>query len=201
MKNHCFHPILFILFVLLLLPNCARVNVDVEPDASAVYESLKLNFHVKNLRSRESQSFKAILKTNSSGDKMLFLSPLNQVYGMLFLNGENTLLINTRKKKYWQGEFNLLIRWLWGEEMDFQFSQFKELVKEGIIPADKVLENPVTITIEKVDTTNKPVRIQLQSKDILVKVKVSDRQTGKGKLQLDISLKGKKQADIRQVME
>lgn len=194
-----------LLFLVMMLPylisHCTPLQVDVEPDASVFFQSLKLSVQVKNLNTNENQSFKVIFKYNTLGDKMVFLSPLNQVYGLLFVAGENTLLINTKEKKYWRGQFNQLIQYLWGEDMDFSFSEFKNLVIDGVLPQAKVTAHDLKITVDKVDMQKKPERMHIQSPDILVKVKISGRQSSSGKLSLTSSLKGMQAADLNHILK
>ena len=89
-----------IFFVLFLLPFCSRLKYDVIPHQTAVYHSLRIKVNAKNTGTNRKQNFKILLKYDDSGDKMFFLSPLNQVYGLLLLEGEKAVLISTKKKKY-----------------------------------------------------------------------------------------------------
>jgi len=171
------------------------LKYDVVPDAEAVYHSLRIKINVKNSDTGQRQNFKIILKYDDSRDKMLFLSPLNQIYGLLVVQREKTLLINTKKKKYWKGPFNILLQEIWG--MDFDYFEFKRLIVEGIIPENKLKKRDIKISIEKGKNREKPQRMKILTRDILVKVKISNRKTGKGIIRFSQSLKGMKKSTIR----
>ncbi len=190
-----------LLVLSIFMPGCSRLTYDVEPDAAAVYFSLRVKVNVRDLDSGKKQNFKAILKYNNAGDRMMFLSPLNQVYGLLFMEGERVLLINTKKKKYWRGFFKHLLREMWGPGMDFDYLEFKRLLVEGIIPGQKAKERGIEIKIEKKDKENKPARVTFKNRDILVKVKISSRKTGKGMLRLSPNIKGMNRTGIRELLE
>ncbi|MCP5051098.1 MAG: hypothetical protein GY940_28295 [bacterium] len=189
------------LLALLLPPGCSRLSYDVEPDASAVYHSLRIKLNVKNRSTGKRQNFKALLKYNRDGDKMMFLSPLNQVYGLLFIRDENSLLINSKRKKYWRGDFRRLLEFMWGPRMDFHYSQFKQLMVRGIVPEDRVKANGIEISIKKTGDRGEPEKMQIKSPDMLVKIKISNRKTGSGRLRLSMEVDGMKQSTIRELLE
>lgn len=188
-----------ILFFFFFLLSCSRLKYDVVPDAAAVYHSLRIKVNVKNNDTGQRQNFKIILKYDGSRDKMVFLSPLNQVYGVLVVGREKALLINTKKKKYWKGSFNILLREIWG--MDFNYSEFKRLIVEGIRPEKKLKKKGIEIFFEKSTVGETPGRIKIRNRDILVKVKISNRRTGKGVIRFAQELEGLQRTAIRQLLE
>jgi len=191
-----------ILFLLFLLPFCSRLKYDVIPHQTAVYYSLRIKVNAKNTGSNQKQNFKILLKYDHSRDKMFFLSPLNQVYGLLLLEGEKAVLINSKKKKYWKGNFSSLLREIW--KLDFNYREFKQLMVDGKVPEDKIKKQGIEISFEQNrSNTNqeKPQRLQIISGDLLLKIKISQRKTGRGIISFTKNLKGMKKTSIRELLE
>ena len=191
-----------IVFILFFLPFCSQLKYDVIPHQSAVYHSLRIKVNAKNTDSSQKQNFKILLKYDDSRDKMFFLSPLNQVYGLLLLEGEKAVLINTKKKKYWKGNFRFLLQEIWN--LDFDYREFKQLMVDGKVPEDKIKKQGIEISFEQNrSNTNqeKPQRLQIISGDLLLKIKISQRKTGKGVISFAKNLKGMKKTTIRELLE
>jgi len=192
----------FIVFILAFLPFCSRLKYDVIPHQSAVYHSLRIKVNAKNTSGSEKQNFKILLKYDDSRDKMFFLSPLNQVYGLLLLEGERAVLINTKKKKYWKGNFRSLLQEIW--KLDFDYREFKQLMVDGKVPEDKIKKQGIEISFEQnpsAANSEKPQRLQIISGDLLLKIKISQRQTGKGIISFAKNLEGMKKTTIRELLE
>jgi len=187
--------------LLLLFSFCSRLKYDILPDADAVYHSvvIKVNVKINTNPPRKRQNFKIVLKYDDSRDKMLFLSPLNQVYGQLFIKNETALLINTKRKKYWKGDFNRLIDEIWA--LDFTYAQFKELILTGRIPQNKVKESGFRVSLEKEKGSERPERIKIDHRDITIKLRISNRRTGKGIIRFSHRLKKVKKSTIEEILE
>jgi len=191
-----------IVFILFFLPFCSRLKYDITPHQSAVYHSLRVKVNAKNTASGQKQDFKILLKYDDSRDKMLFLSPLNQVYGLLLLEGEKAILINTKKKKYWKGNFRSLLQEIW--ELNFDYREFKQLLVDGKVPEDKIKKQGIEISFDQnPSTTNgeKPQRLQIISGDLFLKLKISQRKTGKGVISFAKNLEGMKKTTVRELLE
>ncbi len=191
-----------IFLVLFFLSFCSRLKYDVIPHQSAVYHSLRIKVNAKNTASSQKQNFKILLKYDDSRDKMFFLSPLNQVYGLLLLEGEKAVLINTKKKKYWKGNFRSLLKEIW--ELDFDYREFKQLLVDGKVPEDKRKKQGIEISFEQnpSDTDReKPQSLQIASGDLLLKIKISQRKTGKGVISFAKNLEGMKKTTVRELLE
>lgn len=192
-----------LLFSLLFsLSFCSRLKYDVLPDSTAVYFSVTIKVNVKlndpNPGSPKRQNFKILLKYDRQNDKMLFLSPLNQVYGQLFIENEKVLLVNTKEKKYWKGRFNTLIEEIWN--LDFTYSQFKELILDGTVPREKTEERGLRISLETDEKTGKPRRITINYNEAVIKLRISDRRTGKGIIDFTHPLKQMEAAAIEEAL-
>ena len=185
--------------ILLFLPSCTRLSYDIVPHKTATYHSLALKVNVKNQDSGQRDNFKILLKYDDSMDKMFFLSPLNQVYGLLLLESEHALLIATKKKKYWKGTFNDLVQEICG--LDFDYREFKRLVVDGVLPEDKIKEQGLNISFEEGLPGEAPQRLKIEKGALSIKLKISDRKTGKGIISFSRGLKGMKEAGIRELLE
>ena len=158
-----------VILLLLLLPFCSRLDYDIVPHKTALYHSLRLKINARNTRDSQKQNFKILLKYDATRDKMFFLSPLNQVYGLLLLEGEKALLINTKKKTYWQGTFNELLREMW--DLDFEYREFKQLLVHGIIPERKLQKQGIEISFPGEGSRTEPEKMTITSGNLLLKIK------------------------------
>lgn len=210
--NPILRPLFVIAIAILLVPCCAPPITDITPDKHKFYHSLTLNINVKNTQSNKSQSFKAILKYNEQRDKMLFLSPLNQVYGQLVIDNETALLANTRNNRFWTGDFRTLIGEIWG--LDFSYLEFKQLITEGKIPEKKItptlhgsteeLPPPQAepeIQIEREKEAPAPYRIVIRYERMMVRLKISDRQTSRGVVDFSAPMDKLQKSYLRDVLE
>lgn len=192
-----------ILCFLILLPSCARLNYDVTPHETAFYHSLRLKVSARNIDSKQKQSFKILLKYNDRADKLFFLSPLNQLYGVLVVEKENALLVNTKKKRYWQGKFHVLLYEIWG--LDFNYKEFKQLLVKGKLPEKKLKEQQVTISLDKNNSgpgEQEPQQMEILTRELQLKIKISDRKTASGILSFAQELRGlEKSGSIRELVE
>lgn len=187
---------------MLLNVGCSRLKYDIIPDANASYYSITLgvnvNIHPEEKKSQSRQSFKILLKYDGGRDKMLFLSPLNQVYGQLFIENEKVLLINSKKKRYWRGRFKTLVNEIWA--LDFNYAEFKELIVAGTIPQKKAQESSMRVSLEKEEAGDKPVRIKIDYNDITLKIKISGRRSGQGLIDFSPRLEKMQKATIEEVL-
>lgn len=187
---------------LMMTAACSRLKYDITPDAVARYSSATIKVNVKithpDTGDKKRQSFKILLKFDGNRDKMLFLSPLNQVYGLLFIENERVLLVNTKRKKYWKGHFNTLIEEIWA--LDFNYSEFKALILTGTIPREKTAARGMRVSIQKEEETGKPERITIGYDNVFLRLKVSNRRTGKGLIDFTPRLKNVSAASIEEAL-
>lgn len=181
-RKHCLLSLVLISVFLIFNPGCSRLKYDIIPDANATYNSITFGVNVsirpEGGKSRQRQSFKILLKYDDARDKMLFLSPLNQIYGQLFIENEKVLLINSKKKRYWRGRFKTLIDEIWA--LDFTYAEFKELLLAGTIPQKRAQESSLRISLEKEEGSERLARIRIEYQDVTIRIKISDHRSGKG---------------------
>lgn len=192
-------------FLLLSLSFCSQLRYRVVPvkdrTAGAIYHSLKIKVNLKEVSSGRKQGFKILLKFTETRARMLFLGPpLNKVYAKLITDGESALLINAKKKKYWQGDFKTILREMW--DVNFDYSEFKRLLVEGVIPRKKVKKNSLKVSVEAGKGSGKPGQIQISGGDITIKLKISNRRIVKGKIVFSVNLKNlRKTATLKDLLE
>ena len=185
-----------IIFCLFILTSCTNLKYDVIPDSKSIYNSVKAKILFKSNDFKFSG--KILLKYNKFRDKILFLSPLNQIYFKLFVSEENTLLINSKKKKFWSGNFNILFERM--GNINFGYDELKQLILEGIVPENKVKENALKLTFEKNKKSGKPKRIKITGRDILIKLKILSTKERKGKINFLADLKNFKRTDLNDAL-
>lgn len=164
----------------LILANCSPLKYEREPGVEGYYRLLTLKLNVKDSQQERRGSGKIILKFDDKLSKMLFLSPLNQVYFQLYVQKERALLINTKKKRYWQGKFNLLLRRLWG--LDFHYKELQRLITDGVVPEGKARKADLRVSLETDKETQKPVRITITGPEVVLKLRVLNKKLKQGRM-------------------
>jgi len=93
------------------------------------------------------------MKFDRDKTKILFLSPFNQIYFQLFVEKSAALLINVKKKKYWEGDFKNLIEEMWNIDLDLD--ELKMLIMKGIVPERKISQSGMKFTMKDDKKTKK----------------------------------------------
>jgi len=116
--------------------------------------------------------------------------------------GEKARLVNTKKKKYWNGPFHLILEEMWGTDMDFRYDEFKQLLVDGLIPEEKLQNRSIRVSVDKFPNSEKPERLKIITPDVTVKLKISDHITENGSIRFDVNIKGMTQAEnIAELLE
>ena len=183
--------ILIVMFV-----SCTNLKYDIIPDAKGIYSSVKAKILFKG--SDFKFSGKILFKYNRARDKILFLSPINQVYFELFIRKEKTLLINTKRKIYWSGGFHTLFEKM--GNINFEYEELKQLILEGIIPEDKLKENDLELSFEKDEKSGKPKRIRITGSEVLIKLKIYGIKERKGKIKFNPNLETLQKSTLDNVL-
>lgn len=186
------------ILVILFFSFCSTVKYETEPGIEGYYRLLTLKLNVKDSRQERRGSGKIILKFDDKYSKMLFLSPLNQVYYELHVEREEALLINPKRKKYWRGKFTFLLRELWG--INFTYGELERLITDGIIPGRKVRKAALDISVVTDEETEKPVRITITGSDVLLRLKVLNKKLKQGRLKPDPRLAAFRSAHLEEVL-
>ena len=185
-----------LIFALLTFQYCYSFKYDVTPDmVDFQYSRVKMKVYYKNKKNK--QSGKVLLKYDDNRTKMLLLSPLNQVLLELIMKGENLLLINSKSKKYWKGDFKYFLKRVW--DIDLGFKELRLLILEGIEPKN-IVEEHLKFKIEKDKGSGKPKIIKITNEDTFIKLKVISKKVRKGKLNFNKDLSNLHESDIDDVL-
>lgn len=183
--------ILFIVYLTFAAHYCTMFRYGKAPGgahgALSVYRSLNLSVNITDIPSGRKQSIKILLKFIETKARMLFLGPpLNRVYAVLETDGEAALLIDSKKKKYWRGDFKTLLLEMW--DIDFTYMEFKKLLTTGTVPQEKVTQSGLDVSVEMEQKRSQPRKIIISSENIVLKLKISDWKIRKGPLLFSTNL-------------
>jgi hypothetical protein len=181
-----------------LAVSCGRHIPLTEPGQPGVYHSLNVKLNIKLHQEKRKGSGKIIWFYHRDRGKMLFLSPLNQVYFELLVEGERALLISRKEKKFWSGSFSGLLHRLWN--IDVPYSQLLALVSEGTIPQTHH-QKPLVFNIEKAQDDGQPSRIEISNDDVCLKLKISRKKTRQGLLKFAPNLESLQRVGIEEILE
>lgn len=185
-----------LIFALLTFQYCSSFKYDVTPDVEgSKYNRIKMKVYYNNKKNKKSG--KLLLKYDNNKTKMLLLSPLNQVLLELIMKGENLLLINSKSKKYWRGNFNFFLKRVWN--IDLGFRELRLLILEGIEPKN-IVEEHLKFKIEKDKDSGKPKIIRINDDNIFIKLKVINKRVRNGKLDFNKDLSKFHESDIDDVL-
>lgn len=185
-----------LIFALLTFQYCSSFKYDVTPDIGDFqYSRVKMKVYYKNKKNK--QSGKLLLKYDNNRTKMLLLSPLNQVLLELIMSEENLLLINSKSKKYWKGDFKYFLKRVWN--IDLGFRELRLLILEGIEP-ENIVDDHLKFKIEKDKGSGKPKIIRINGDNIFVKLKVINKRVRNGKLDFNKDLSKLHESDIDDVL-
>lgn len=176
----CNRRIVLILICVVTIVSCGPHLPQTEPGQAGFYHSLNIKLNVRLHQEKRKGSGRILWFFDTHRGKMLFLSPLNQIYFELLVEGEDALLISRKEKKYWKGSFSKLLRRLWN--LNVRYNQLLALVNEGKIPAKTGRQKPLIFNINKGRDTGQPSRIEIESDDVSLILKISSKKTRQGQI-------------------
>ena len=121
-----------------------------------------------------------------------------QLLGQLYIYQEKAILINNRRKLYWEGDFSGLIKKLW--DLDMTYLKFKNLVLEGIIPENNMSLQDLSIAILSKHKNGNPLRIEIVRRAVTIKLKIYSRKKGRGRINFTPPLKEMVLATIDEIL-
>jgi len=193
MGSMVFYPVLI---WVLVFNNCVPKRYTLNLDAPGFHHSIRLKFSLKN--DRERQSGKIVMKFDSRRAKILFLSPLNQVYFKLLVENNRGILINTRESKYWEGGFDELLKKMW--DINLCFDDLKRLIHLGVIPRQKLKTSGFQLELEKDRKSGNPTRVILSNDQVILNLKILNRRQKKGTIQFYLDVSKMTRSEIEQVL-
>ena len=117
---------------------------------------------------------------------------MNKIYAKLITDGESALLINSKKRKYWQGNFKTLLQEMW--DVNFNYSEFKRLLVDGIVPEKRVKKRGIRVSVEMEKESGKPGSIEISGRNIFIKLRISNRKIREGTLVFSVNLENHEKA-------
>ncbi len=165
---------LFVIFVL-LISSCTRKDIRFVPGPGSAVEvlSLKFVFRQENVHQTGRIHWKFAGGTSSA----LFLSPVNQVLFELYAQGEESLLINRRERRYWKGDFRALIGHYWN--LNLKLTDIRQIIVEGIVP-DQVNTDP-SVRIESFRDSDRSIeRVEISNNESHLTLRILKRETRQG---------------------
>lgn len=187
-----------LLIVTSLAISCGRHIPQTEPGERGFYHSLSLKLNIELRQEKRKGSGKILWFFDRFRGKMLFLSPLNQVYYELLVEQEEALLISRKEKKYWKGSFSNLLKRLWN--IDVKYHQLMALVNEGKIPRKTRFQQPLVFNIDKSQDSGQPTKIEISGSDVTLKFKISRKKTRQGRLKFDPKLTALQRVGIKEIL-
>jgi hypothetical protein len=189
--------LIFLVLAGVMISNgCLSNRYNMNPDVPGFHHSIRLKFNLRN--DREQQNGKILMLFDALRAKILFLSPLNQVYFQLLVENNQSFLINNKKKKYWQGDFDELIRKMWA--INLGFDDLKRLIQLGAIPKQKLNAAGLQLDLEKQGKTGTPKRITLRGDRVLLDLKIINQRQKKGAVQFYWKISQFDRTDIDEVL-
>ena len=179
------------------LVSCIPKRLTIDVDSPGIHHSLKVKFKVKNTLGR--QNGKILMKYDARRAKILFLNPLNQVYFKLLVEGDRSVLINTKKKLFWQGNFKYLLMEMW--KIDLGFSEFKRLIEEGVVPRQGLEKNGLQYFLKRDDQTGRLTKLDMFNDDISIQLKILSRKTKNGSIEFLDSRPAMRQGELEDVID
>lgn len=152
-----------LIITLLLTSFCSKISYKSTPGTGYSYYNSVL-IRAKIIKSTQKDKVKILLKYNKNGDRLIFLGALNQVLFEILIHNSKTIIIISKKKKFWEGQFSQFMEKIWGINVDYP--ELKNLLLNKVIPEKTIAENSVKISIKKAE-----------KKKIAWKVLISDKKT------------------------
>jgi len=183
--------------LIIILSNCKVPQISTLPEADGDnYKSVIIK--VKTITDKGKENTKILLAFNKTGDRLIFLGPLNQVLFEILVNGNRSKMIVPRKKQYWQGEFrDFLFRW-WN--IDLTYNEIKALLLEQRVNKKKLDKNGFQMQIIESEKKKYPVRITLKSPDIRLQFRIYEIKKKTGRLLLNRELQNYSEVSLEDMI-
>ena len=182
---------------IIIISNCKIPQISTLPEAEGdKYKSVKIR--VKTITDKGKENTKILLTFNKTGDRLIFLGPMNQVLFEILVNGNRSTVIIPKKKQYWQGEFrDFLFRW-WN--IDLTYNEIKALLLEQRVNRKKLDKNGFQMQIIQSEKEKYPVRINLKSTDIRLEFRIYEVKEKNGRLLLKKELKNYSEVSLEEMI-
>lgn len=159
--------------------SCLPRRLTLDLDSPGTHHAIRVSFTVRGVRGK--QNGKILMKYDERRAKVFFLSPLNQIYFKLLVEGNHSVLVNTKKKIYWTGDFTCLLTEMW--QISLGFNEFRLMVQDGTVPRKKLEKSGLEYRLETDPGSGKPKRLELFNRDISILLKIQSRKTRNGSIE------------------
>jgi len=185
------------MLVLFVLSSCRMPNIGVNSmKSNDKYSSVKLR--VKIISNSRTEKIKILLGFNNTGDRLIFLGPMNQVLFEILIQGNRSKIIVPRRKQYWIGEFEKFLYDLW--HIGLSYNEIKALLLEQRVNSKKLHNCGFTMQIFESETKKHPIEINLKSDDIRLEFKVYKIKKRSGKIVFTRDLKKYKKVSLKHIL-
>jgi hypothetical protein len=175
------NPIVRIALLLLIFNHCSTpIKPIAQPTEGHSFFSLSGNIFFRNDQFKFSG--KILLSFDQKRDKILLLSPMNQVYFKLMVKNEGAVLVNLKKRRYWTGSFHVLFSRM--GQVDLTYRELHTLILKGTIPASS---RHYAVTIKDRHKDGRPRRIVIEGHHLLVRFKLRSLKKRKGEIHFQIN--------------
>jgi hypothetical protein len=171
---------LFGLLFLLFCLSCARAGGRQEPAAGTFFQSVSIKFNFSDSQGR--QNGRVLWRFDAYNAKFLFFTPLNQVGLELNVADETALLLRPGKKLYWRGDFNVLLKRLWG--IDLTLEDLEQLLIRGLIPEAKIKEKGIVVYMETNGKDQSPQMVKIRQNEAILTIKILKNEIRPGSIVL-----------------
>jgi hypothetical protein len=144
---------LFGLLFLLFCLSCARAGGRQEPAAGTFFQSVSIKFNFSDSQGLE-----------------------------LNVADETALLLRPGKKLYWRGDFNVLLKRLWG--IDLTLEDLEQLLIRGLIPEAKIKEKGIVVYMETNGKDQSPQMVKIRQNEAILTIKILKNEIRPGSIVL-----------------
>ncbi len=193
-KNFTLIVIIVFLFV---LAGCRTPQIHTVPEFDGdKYNSVRIK--VKTITETGKENTKILLGYNNSGDRLIFLGPMNQVLFEILVKGNYSNVIIPKRKQYWGGEFrDFLFRW-WN--IDLTYNEIKALLLEQRVNRKKLERNGFQMQIIESEKEKYPVMINLTGSEVRLEFRIYEMKEKSGRLILQKELNNYSQVSLDELM-
>lgn len=187
-----------ILMVTAMLWGCRVPDVATEPETPGdTYRSVTIRLRTVTPEGKEKT--KILLSYNDRGDRLIFLSPLNQVLFEIRVTGNLSTVIVPRRNQFWTGEFSEFFSRF--RDMDLTYNEIKALLLEQRYDGKRLRHLGFSIRIIESQREQYPVKIHLTRDDMQLEFRVYEQVRKPGKLNLTTDLSGYRKVPLENLME
>ncbi|MEN8222271.1 MAG: hypothetical protein ABFR36_03340 [Acidobacteriota bacterium] len=185
------------LIFMLVISNCRAPQISTIPETKGEkYKSVRIR--VRTVTEKGKEKTKILLGFNNSGDRLIFLGPMNQVLFEILVRGNQSKVIVPRRKQYWEGEFrDFLLKW-WN--IDLTYNEIKALLLEQRVSRKKLDKSGFHMQIIESEKKKYPVRINLSGSDLRLEFRIYEVKEKSGRLLLRKELKDYSEVSLEKMI-